>query len=362
LIDTLHLDLTSYSKTFNSLSPQGQWFCSRIGKRDYPLYECDFNIIKKFITKNNPKKVFCNSFFGDSTEYKDIIKLSKLCKKLEIELMIFTNGSNLDKNLIQQLLDNDASFYLFCFGIQDNIDKVIHNITWDSISSFLKQTKNKTIIEFIAYKHNVNDISKLLQICNDNRNNIKITKGNTFEYDVVNIFDEFGYWLYDVLRVTEDLPFEDEFLYDVTEAIEVYNKLDLNQTDLYRSTLGYMNTRYFIKNDVGLDIFDLNIPDLSEDFKLNLEYNNEVFINSTGHLFCNRESYEVFNNCLCNDWSIRAERYVYQNFNHVMTTLNKLHQADTEFMNSTLLKNLFYYNKNHEECTVENNLEDFYWN
>ena len=68
-----------------------------------------FNLLKEFITENTPKKVFCNSFYGDSLEYSNIINLSKLCKELDIEFMIFTYGSNLDTDLIQTLLDNNSN-------------------------------------------------------------------------------------------------------------------------------------------------------------------------------------------------------------------------------------------------------------
>lgn len=362
MIDTLHLDLTSYSKTFNSLSPQGQWFCSRIGKRDYPIQECNYKIIKDFITENKPKKVFCNSFYGDATEYSKIIDLSKLCKELEIELMIFTYGSNLDKNLIQELLDNNASFYLFCYGIEQNVNKIIHNVSWEPIKSFIKQTKNRCIIEYVTYKHNANDLYKLLQLCKENNNSIKITRGNTFEFDVVNIFDKKGHWLYDALRVTEDLPFENEFLHDVDDACKIYKELNLKQESLNRTSIGYLNTLHFIKNDVGYDIFDISIPDKTNEYKLNLDFNKEVFINSTGHIFCSRESYEVFNNCLCKDWSSKTQRHIHNNFNNVVILNNNLLKKDSIFMNSTVLKNVFYFNKNHEDCRVENNLKEFYWN
>lgn len=362
MIDTLHLDLTSSNKTFNSLSPQGQWFCSRIGKRNYPIQECNFTSIKDFITENNPKKVFCNSFYGDSLEYSNIINLSKLCKELEIEFMIFTHGSNLDTKLIQTLLDNNTSFYLFSYGIEQNTDSVVSNIDWDSIYNFLKQTKNKTIIEFVGYQHNINDLLPLLKICKQNNNSIKITKGNTFEDGVKNVFNEKGNWLHDVMYVTEDLPYENEFIHDVTEAIVTYSNLSLQHKNLYRTTLGFMCLRYFLKNDQGQDIFNIRVPDRSSNYKLDLEFNDEVFINFTGYIFCSRESFEVFNNCLCNDWDKKAQQYIVQTFNGFLKDGHRKHVKDKVFMENVLLKNLFYYNKNHEDCTLEKNIKKFYWN
>ncbi len=362
MIDTLYLDLTSYTKTFNSLSPQGQWFCSRIGKRNYPIQECDFNLLKGFIIENNPKKVFCNSFYGDSLEYSNIVNLSKLCKELNIECMIFTYGSNLNTDLVQNLLDNNVSFYLFSYGIENNTNSVVSNIDWDSIHNFLKQTKNKTIIEFIGYQHNLMDLLPLLKICKQNSNSIKITKGTTFEDGVKNVFNIKGKWVHDVIYVSDDLPYQDEFLHDVTEAIATYSNLNLQHKDLYRTTLGFMSLRYFLKNDQGQDIFNVKVPDKSSIYKLDLEFNNEVFISSTGHVFCNRESFEVFNNCLCNDWDNKARQYIVQSFNGFLNNRHRKHVKDTQFMDNVLLKNIFYFSKNHEDCTLEKNIKKFYWN
>ena len=362
MIDTLYLDLTSYTKTFNSLSPQGQWFCSRIGKRNYPIQECDSNLLKGFIIENNPKKVFCNSFYGDSLEYSNIVNLSKLCKELNIECMIFTYGSNLNTDLVQNLLDNNVSFYLFSYGIENNTNSVVSNIDWDSIHNFLKQTKNKTIIEFIGYQHNLMDLLPLLKICKQNSNSIKITKGTTFEDGVKNVFNIKGKWVHDVIYVSDDLPYQDEFLHDVTEAIATYSNLNLQHKDLYRTTLGFMSLRYFLKNDQGQDIFNVKVPDKSSIYKLDLEFNNEVFISSTGHVFCNRESFEVFNNCLCNDWDNKARQYIVQSFNGFLNNRHRKHVKDTQFMDNVLLKNIFYFSKNHEDCTLEKNIKKFYWN
>ena len=362
MIDTLYLDLTSYTKTFNSLSPQGQWFCSRIGKRNYPIQECDFNLLKGFIIENNPKKVFCNSFYGDSLEYSNIVNLSKLCKELNIECMIFTYGSNLNTDLVQNLLDNNVSFYLFSYGIENNTNSVVSNIDWGSIHNFLKQTKNKTIIEFIGYQHNLMDLLPLLKICKQNSNSIKITKGTTFEDGVKNVFNVKGKWVHDVIYVSDDLPYQDEFLHDVTEAIATYSNLNLQHKDLYRTTLGFMSLRYFLKNDQGQDIFNVKVPDKSSIYKLDLEFNNEVFISSTGHVFCNRESFEVFNNCLCNDWDNKARQYIVQSFNGFLNNRHRKHVKDTQFMDNVLLKNIFYFSKNHEDCTLEKNIKKFYWN
>ena len=362
MIDTLYLDLTSYTKTFNSLSPQGQWFCSRIGKRNYPIQECDFNLLKEFIIENNPKKVFCNSFYGDSLEYSNIVNLSKLCKELNIECMIFTYGSNLDTDLVQNLLDNNVSFYLFSYGIENNTNSVVSNIDWDSIYNFLKQTKNKTIIEFIGYQHNLMDLLPLLKICKQNNNSIKITKGSTFEDGVKNVFNEKGNWVHDVIYISDDLPYQDEFLHDVTEAIATYNNLNLQHKDLYRTTLGFMSLRYFLKNDQGKDIFNIRLPDRSSTFKLELKFYNEVFISSTGHVFCNRESFEVFNNCLCDDWDKKAQQYIVKIFNGFLNSRHLKHVKDKQFMENVLLKNIFYFSKNHEDCTLEKNIKKFYWN
>ena len=362
MIDTLYLDLTSYSKTFNSLSPQGQWFCSRIGKRNYPIQECNFDLLKESIVENNPKKVFCNSFYGDSLEYSNIVNLSKLCKELNIECMIFTYGSNLNTDLVQNLLDNNVSFYLFSYGIENNTNSVVSNIDWDSIHNFLKQTKNKTIIEFIGYQHNLMDLLPLLKICKQNSNSIKITKGTTFEDGVKNVFNIKGKWVHDVIYVSDDLPYQDEFLHDVTEAIATYSNLNLQHKDLYRTTLGFMSLRYFLKNDQGQDIFNVKVPDKSSIYKLDLEFNNEVFISSTGHVFCNRESFEVFNNCLCNDWDNKARQYIVQSFNGFLNNRHRKHVKDTQFMDNVLLKNIFYFSKNHEDCTLEKNIKKFYWN
>ena len=367
MFDTLTLDLTTQSKTFNCLSPQGQWFCSRKWKRDYPLQECDFNLISEFISYNKPKKVFCNSFYGDSTEYSKIIELSLLCKDLDIEFMVFTTGSNLDKDLIQTLLDNDTSFYLFLYGIHDNTDSIVKNINWADINTFLKQTKNKTIIEFVAYEHNVNDIYELLQLCEEYNNSIKITKGHSFGQGVANIFDSNGKWLYDVREIDYDIPYEQEFLFNLTDAIASYSNLKLPHIKLYRSSLGLANLRYFFSISKGENIFEINIPDKSEEYELKLDSNNkEVFISSSGHLFCDKDSYNVFNNCLSRDWSIRTKEYIYNTGampvapsykNHSNTQLKK----DLNYVNTVVLKNLFYYKKNLEETSLKNNIKKFYW-
>tara|TARA_B100001093_G_C26847001_1_gene1023317 strand:- start:122 stop:1213 length:1092 start_codon:yes stop_codon:yes gene_type:complete len=363
VVETLHLDLTSYSNTFNSISPQGQWFCNRVGKRDYPIQECNFDLLKEFITNNNPKKIFCNSFYGDSLEYTKILDLAKLCDQLEIELLVFTSGSNSDKDLIEELLIYNTSFYLFLHGINDNANKVSLNVNWKEIEKFLKQTKNKTIIEFQCYKHNVNDIYEILKICEANSNNIKITKGNKFNEDVTNIFDEQGNWLYDLMHIQEDLPLEDQFLYDVTKALELYKNLQIEQKDLYRTTLGYISVRFFYKKDLGENILEIQLPNLSDEYPLELIYNEEVFINSTGHIFCDRESYEVFNNCLSTDWSSKILTYISDNVSLFRKSgRHNLYENESRYMKDVLFKHIFYFQKNRNKCLLENNLEKFYWN
>lgn len=362
MIDTLHIDLTSYSKTFNSLSPQGQWFCNRIGKRKYPIQETNLNLLKEFISKNKPKKVFCNSFYGDSLEYSEIVELSKYCKELDIEFMVFTSGSNLDKNLIDKLLKNNTTFYLYSYGVEDNANKIVLGIDWIDIYNFLKQTKNKCIIEFSSYKHNIKDIYKMLKICKEYGCSIKITKGNNFKERVTNIFNAEGKWLYDVLPIEEDLPFEDLFLHDVTEAIKEYKDIDIDSIELYRSTEGYMNTRYFIKKDRGENIFDAGMPDLGHMYPLQFNYNDEVFINSTGHIFCDRESYDIFNNCLANDWNLKFMSHVSDNISRYRKSgKHHLHEQESEFVKNVLFKNIFYFKKNLQECILEKNIENFYW-
>lgn len=362
MIDTLHIDLTSYSKTFNSLSPQGQWFCSRIGKRKYPVQEINVDLLIEFISKNNPKKIFCNSFYGDSLEYSKIVELSKYCKELEIEFMVFTSGSNLDKNIVDQLLEHNTTFYLFSYGVEDNANKIVLNVDWTDIYNFLKQAKNKCIIEFSSYKHNVNDIYKMLEICKQHGNSIKIIKGNNFKENVTNIFNAQGKWLYDVLPIQEDLPFEDEFLHDVTVALQEYKDIKIESKKLFRSTEGYMNTRYFRKTYRGENIFDAGIPDLRDVYPLQFYTSDEVFINSTGHIFCNRESYDIFNNCLANDWHLKFMSHISSNLsNYSKSSLHLLYVEESEFVKNVLFKYVFYFKNKLQDCSLEENIQDFYW-
>jgi hypothetical protein len=123
-----------------------------------------------------------------------------------------------------------------------------------------------------------------------------------------------------------------------------------------------MSLRYFLKNDQGKDIFNIRLPDRSSTFKLELKFYNEVFISSTGHVFCNRESFEVFNNCLCDDWDKKAQQYIVKIFNGFLNSRHLKHVKDKQFMENVLLKNIFYFSKNHEDCTLEKNIKKFYWN
>jgi hypothetical protein len=276
--------------------------------------------------------------------------------------MVFTTGSNLDKNLIEELLNYNTTFYLFLTGVDQNASNIILHTDWEDIKNFLKQTKNKTIIEFISYKHNINDIYKVLKLCNKYGNNIKISKGNRFEEEVTNIFDEEGHWLHDVLHIENDLPLQDEFLNDVTEALELYKNLDIQPVKLYRTTQGYLNTRYFFKKDKGSNILNIDLVDFRDQYPLILHSSNEVFINSTNHVFCDRESYEIFNNCLSDDWSKRTERYLSNNHSEYRTSRpHNLHYNESNYVHNVLLKHLFYFKHNEIQCRLENNLENFYW-
>ena len=82
----LHLDLTSDNKVFNCLTPQGNWYFHKFGKRNFPVSEINYPILLKYLKSTNVDKILCDSFYGDSFLYSHITNLAEYCNENNIAI------------------------------------------------------------------------------------------------------------------------------------------------------------------------------------------------------------------------------------------------------------------------------------
>ncbi len=310
--DTINIDLTSRSNTYNPIGPQGQWIYHRFGQREYPIKDLPFSHVKKLLNSLEAgQTVFFECFFGDTLQYDKILEVVELCNKKNLNPFLFTTGSDFDKDILEKLCKYNLRFYVKNYGIKTNEHNIVENFDVENFLEFLKITKKKTIIEFQTYQHNFNQIPDIIDLCVSYNSELKITKGVTYDEDMSNVIDSKGNWLYDIFGLKFDLPNEDEFLVAKSVLLQCKNNileiLSNNEiTEQYRSVIGRRKLLKYIKNQPN-DTNILKNPVLPEINNFNLEVenyknSNDLYINYLGYAFPNRYFYEVFNNAICNDW------------------------------------------------------------
>ncbi len=304
-MSTLHLDITSNSKVFNSLLPQGNSYFHKFGKRLYPL--SDLNLSKIFSNVSPHNKIFCNSFFGDSLTHPKLHYLASRCHTFEKELLVFTQGSTVDKVVLEHLKTKNVTIYLNLYGAFDTANLVTQNLDWDYIKSLIEFYKSKLIIEYHVFKQNVSSIEPLINLCLENNVTLNFKK-DYFGNGPVSIFNEYGEWLYDLNSIDYNYDILDKFLAN-DELLDIKNKFKKEDFKLQKSVLGYSNLKFYLQNKADKNIFDIKIDNLiTEDIDISQE--EDVYINFLGYVFKNKILFETFNQCICNDWSKDLKKYI----------------------------------------------------
>jgi len=306
-LNTLHLDITSKSKVYNSLLPQGNSYFHKFGKRNYPI--SDLNLVKasKFLSSKKYSKVFCNSFYGDSLVHPKIHHLASRCHTFEKELLVFTQGSTVDRPVLEHLKSKNVTIYLNLYGAFKSANLVTQNLDWEYIEYLIEFYKDKLIIEYHIFKQNILDIDPLIDLCLKNNVTLNFKKDNLKSLPL-SIFDQKGEWLYDINNIDSDYDFLDQFLND-KKLHKISNAFKPEDCKIQKSVLGYNNIKFYIQNKSNKNILDLNIDKfIIEDIEIFDDI--DLYINYLGYIFKNKDLYEVFNHCLCNDWSKDYFRYI----------------------------------------------------
>ena len=134
----LHLDLTSDNNIFNCLTPQGNWYFHKFGKRNFPISEISYPILLKYLKVTSVDKILCDSFYGDSFLYKNVLDLAKYCDTNNIELTVTTHGSKLQNDVLSKLQDTNTTIYLKLFGCFDTANLITKELDWDYIQTLLE--------------------------------------------------------------------------------------------------------------------------------------------------------------------------------------------------------------------------------
>tara|TARA_B100000900_G_scaffold359979_1_gene331753 strand:- start:803 stop:1858 length:1056 start_codon:yes stop_codon:yes gene_type:complete len=302
----LHLDLTSDNNIFNCLTPQGNWYFHKFGKRNFPISEISYPILLKYLKVTSVDKILCDSFYGDSFLYKNVLDLAKYCDTNNIELTVTTHGSKLQNDVLSKLQDTNTTIYLKLFGCFDTANLITKELDWDYIQTLLELFKNKIIVEYNTFNENTKNINKLIELCYKNNNGIIFKRGNIFGDWKSSIIDSKGEWLYDFSD-----PFFKENIYDIflngDKLLSYKDNFILNTTDLNRTTYGYNKLLSYLTNKKYKNILDYN---MEHPFKIEVEKEDTTYINYMGYTFTNRQIYETFNHCLSNDWSKDLPNYV----------------------------------------------------
>ena len=368
----LFLDLTSKSDVYNPISPQGQWLYHKFGRRNYPRSEIDFLEILHYLKNHKTDNIICHSYFGDPLYYSNILSLAKYCYKENINLMIFTYGNFNDKHIIDKLSEYNAKIYIFLSGYGENNSLIYHNSSWNNISYIIDRMSSDNIfIEYSLYNHNVNDLLKICDLCDEKNIKLKYFKGNTLGGNFCNIIDEHGKWLFDIQKVNEELKFCDLFLNkeQIKNAKKELSKIESNQK-LYQSTEGYLLLRTCIYERNHKNIFNIKLTKFP-DFVPDLE--NDTYINFLGYVFKSRSLYETFNNSLCDDWSYYIKKEMsrdleikLKNSLYFLKTSEKLSKQKDKLnlMNNEHeeINNLLYKYQNHQLLSFlsNENLDDYH--
>lgn len=304
---TLHLDITSKSRVYNSLLPQGNSYFHKFGERNYPISDLNLSKVLKFLSSKKYNKVFCNSFYGDSLIHPKIHQLASRCYNLEKELLVFTQGSSVDRVVLEHLKSKNVTIYLNLYGAFNSANLVTQNLDWKYIESLIDFYKEKLIIEYHIFKQNIADIDPLIDLCLKNNVTLNFKKDNLKNVPL-SIFNQKGKWLYDINNIDSNYDFIDQFLND-KKLSKILNVIKTEDFKTQKSVSGYNNLKFYIQNKSNKNILDLKTDNfIKEDIEIFDDVN--LYINFLGYIFNNKDLYEIFNHCLCNDWSKDYLRYI----------------------------------------------------
>lgn len=297
---SMNIDLTTNNTVYNPIGPQGQWIGHRFGQRSYPFAELDYSLLLPYL-ENTTDLCFLNSCYGDSLCYSDIKRLIKTNRPF----MIHSYANIKDDDLFNLIKESPSTVVIKLSGLFDLTNKVYLNANWDNIYNNIQILKNKALIEFELFEHNLHQIPHLLDICSKYDIKLKIKAGTELNKLTTNnqtkgyssIIDCYGNWMYDVISLpslTDDFVSANQLNVDY----DINNKMPLVKT-----TQGYLTLRTFVKPIEGKSI--LSHPSI---FKIQTIPSERPITNPsitvTGHVLPNDYIGKIFSNMLCSDWKI----------------------------------------------------------
>lgn len=287
--------------------PQGNSYFHKFGKRNYPISDLNLSKVTKFLSSNKYDKVFCNSFYGDSITHPKIDFLASKCQMFEKELLVFTQGSEVDISVLESLKSKNATIYLNLYGAFNSANLVTQNINWNYIEKLINFYQEKLIIEYHIFKQNLSDIDPLIDICLENNITLNFKKHNSSLPE--SIFDSKGNWLYDLNSIENNYNNTFDIFLNNDNLAKFKSKFHLENYKTQKSVEGFSNLKFYLQNKSFKNILEIkNTNQIIEHIDID-EY-EDVYINFLGYIFKNQNLYEVFNQCLCNDWSKDFDRYL----------------------------------------------------
>jgi len=306
-LSILHLDITSKSKVFNNLLPQGNSYFHKFGKRNYPISDLNLSKVTKFLSSNNFDKVFCNSFYGDSLIHPKIHHLANICHTFEKELLVFTQGSTVDRVVLENLKSKNTTIYLNLYGAFNSANLVTQNLDWKYIESLIEFYQEKLIIEYHIFKQNLSDIDALIDICLENNVTLNFKKHKSSI--PVSIFDSKGNWLYDLNSIENNYDNTFDIFLNNDNLSKYKSKFQSEKCKTQKSVEGFSNLKFYLQNKSFKNILEIsNTNRIIE--HIDIDEHENIYINFLGYIFKNQTLYEVFNQCICNDWSKDFDRYL----------------------------------------------------
>ena len=298
---SMHIDLTTHNTVYNPISPQGQWISHRFGQRSFPFAELDCSLLLPYL-ENTTDLCFLNSCYGDSLCYSSIKSLIKT----NCPFMIHSYANIKDNDLFNLIKESPSTVVIKLSGLFDLTDKVYLNSNWDIIYNNIQILKNKALIEFELFEHNLHQIPQLLDICSKYDIKLKIKTGTELNKLTIDnqtkgyssIIDCYGNWMYDVISLPSVYP------NDFVLADQLNVDYDINdEMSLVKTTQGYLTLRTFVKPVEGKSI--LSHPSI---FKIQTTPSERPIthpsITVTGHVLPNDYIGKIFSNMLCSDWKI----------------------------------------------------------
>lgn len=290
-VNNLTVDLTSFNKVFNCLSPQGSWLFHRFGKRSYPESSLDINKLIKFIDANDISHINFFSVFGDPYAHNEFESIINLCKEKDITSNITTSGCY--ENILNY---SKSSHYVKLYGFTKTFNTIIKDYSVDDLKENLLKMKNLTI-EYNCYDHNLIDLPELLKFCKNHNIDIVCVPGISVYFSMNHIINEHGEWLYDIYS-SQNLNdnFVNKPIKDFEDAIkyfESFESISLNQTmvgyHLLKSAINYRNG----KNILDAELFKYNKHNIDDE---------GTFITYTGHFCKNFRQLVNVTSAMSNDW------------------------------------------------------------